>query len=88
MDRIAGLFGGGESAKPVHAEEAGVPPPQAGTSGTHPRPQVVPEVKPEEPAKDTTAEAQPKKRGFWARVFGRDGKKPDQKDQKDKKKDR
>jgi 1A family penicillin-binding protein len=79
MDRIAGLFGG-DSGRPVQAEEAGLPRAQTGTSGAHPPPAPVPEVHHEAPPKDTPkVEEPPKKRGFWARVFGKDGKKQESK---------
>ena len=84
MDRVAGMFGGGDSGKPVRAEDAGLPPTQTGTAGARPSPPPPSEVKTEEPQADK-AEPQ-KKRGFWAKIFGRDNKKPDQKDQKDDKK--
>jgi len=83
MDRIAGVFGGSDSPKPVHPEEAGLPPAQTGTAGTHqPAP---PEVRQEPPTEPNT-DAPPKKRGFWARVFGKGDKKSDQnsKDQTEK----
>ena len=79
MDRIAGLFGGGDPNKPVRADEAGLPTSQTGTTGAHRTLEPVPELRPEEPVKDAAGEAPTKKRGFWARVFGKDGKKPDQK---------
>jgi membrane carboxypeptidase/penicillin-binding protein len=86
MDKIAGLFGAGESiSKPLPAEEAGLPPAQTGTSGAHaPTNATAPVARPAEEAKDTAAET-PKKRGFWSRVFGK-GKKDDKQDQKPKKK--
>jgi penicillin-binding protein 1A len=80
MDRIAGLFGGGDSSKPVPPEEAGLPRGQAGTSGAHQPPAQVPDIHHEEPPKDTqNVDEPPKKRGFWARVFGKDGKKQESK---------
>ncbi len=87
MDRIAGVFGGGDSPKPVRPEDAGLPPARTGTAGTHqPTP---PEVRQEPPPEQNT-DAPPKKRGFWARVFGKGDKKSDQnpkdQDQKDQKK--
>jgi 1A family penicillin-binding protein len=84
MDRIAGLFGAGEStSKPVHAEEAGLPPAQAGTSGA--RPPSAPastEARPADQDKEKVEEA-PKKRGFWGRLFGKGGKKEDSKKKKE-----
>jgi membrane carboxypeptidase/penicillin-binding protein len=79
MDRVAGLFGGGDTNKPVRADEVGLPTGQTGTTGARQSLAPVPELRPEEPTKDAATEAPTKKRGFWARVFGKDGKKPDQK---------
>jgi penicillin-binding protein 1A len=83
MDKLAGLFGAGEpTSRPVHAEEAGVPRGQAGTTGAHP-PSAAgqkAEARGSEESKDEKVEEKPKKRGFWARVFGRDKKKDDRKD--------
>jgi 1A family penicillin-binding protein len=84
MDKIAGLFGAGESIhQPVHAEEAGLPPAQTGTSGARaPTTAHTPDPRPREESSDKAEEA-PKKRGFWARVFGK-GKKDDKDKQDDK----
>jgi 1A family penicillin-binding protein len=77
MDRIAGLFGG--EFKPARVEEAGHPA-QAGTTGVHQSPARAPEVRQEEPPKDSPkVEDPPKKRGFWSRVFGKGGKKEESK---------
>jgi hypothetical protein len=85
MDRIAGMFGG-DSAKPVHSEDAGLPPAQTGTAGAH-QPPATPEVR-QEPPPEPNTEAPPKKRGFWARIFGKGDKKSDQnKDQSPKDQD-
>ena len=82
MDRIAGLFGGGDPGKPVRAEDTGLPTNQTGTTGAHRNPpEPVPELRPEEPAKDAAAEEPQKKRGFWSRIFGK-GKKPEQQKKK------
>ena len=81
MDRIAGAFGAGDSAKPVHAEDTGLPPTQTGTAGSH-QPAPTAEVHREPPPQEPTTEAPQKKRGFWARVFGKGDKKQDQ-DSKD-----
>ena len=90
MDRIAGVFGGGNSPKPVHTEDTGLPPTQTGTTGSHQPPAPAADVHQEPSPQEPTTEAPPKKRGFWARVFGKGDKKPDQnpKDQnpKDQKK--
>ena len=89
MDRVAGLFGAGESSKPVRVDEAALPPAQTGTAGAHPPaahpPAAPPPAHAEEPPKEPETEVQPKKRGFWSRIFGRDGKKQDQKEEEDKK---
>src|SRR3954470_14086222 len=85
MDRVAGMFGGGESSKPVRADEAALPPAQTGTAGAHPVSSPA-ETHAAEAPKDADAEMPAKKRGFWSRVFGRDGnKKQDQKDQEEPK---
>src|SRR3954471_4923504 len=85
MDRVAGMFGGGDSSKPVRADEAALPPVQTGTGGAHP-PSPPAETHAAEAPKDADAEMPAKKRCFWSRVFGRDGnKKQDQKDQEEPK---
>jgi penicillin-binding protein 1A len=88
MDRVAGVFGAGDSPKPVHAEDTGLPPTQTGTAGSHPP--AAPAQVHQEPPQEQNTEAPPKKRGFWARVFGKGDKKPDQnskdQDPKDQKK--
>jgi penicillin-binding protein 1A len=87
MDRIAGLFGAGESVgTPVRAEEAGLPPAQSGTSGARASaPSPAADAHKGEPSKEKVEE-QPKKRGFWARIFGKDGKKEDSNKKEDPKK--
>jgi penicillin-binding protein 1A len=69
MDRLAGLFGGGHHPEaPVAPDQAGLPV-ERGTSGAADRP---PGAAPtEEISGGTAKEEQPKKRGFWARVFGK-----------------
>jgi membrane carboxypeptidase/penicillin-binding protein len=85
MDRVAGMFGGGESSKPVRAEDAALPPAQTGTAGAHPA-SPPPQAHAEEPPKDSAQAEQPqKKRGFWSRLFGKGDKKQDQKDQQEEK---
>jgi penicillin-binding protein 1A len=85
FDRLAGVFGGGDDRKPVPADQAGFPsPPVASTSGS-----TAPAANAPRPGEDPRAEAKPekekeKKRGFWAKVFGK-GKDDNKKD--DKKKD-
>ena len=87
MDRVASLFGAGEE-KPVSADDAGVPARGTATSGVGPAPApaATPHVESPSSRKDPepkNAEAAPKKRGFWGRLFGRDHqpkpKKPDTK---------
>jgi penicillin-binding protein 1A len=69
MDRLAGLFGGGHHPEaPAAPDQAGLPV-ERGTSGTADRP---PGAAPsEEISGGTTKEDSPKKRGFWAKVFGK-----------------
>jgi len=76
MDRLAGIFGGGDDKKAVPAEEAGLP----GLPGLPP---MTGGVIPPPPAKDVRAgdpvaantdgkvEDAPKKRGFWGKLFGK-----------------
>jgi hypothetical protein len=76
MDRLAGLFGGGRPDVPQPPEQSGLPPARTGKTGVS---------EPQAPARDgsvdrttdPTVEEAPKKRGFWARVFGRGGNKSD-----------
>jgi penicillin-binding protein 1A len=93
LDRLAGVFGGGDNDRAVSAEDAGLPVPRpARTSGeaatsapsspspssARPANQPQPQQKVEEPKK---------KRGFWSRIFGRgddDKKKDDKKNEKKK----
>jgi penicillin-binding protein 1A len=84
MDRVAGMFGGGDSSKPVRADETALPPAQTGTTGAH-APAAPPSAHAEEPPKDAEPDAPQKKRGFWSRIFGKGDKKPDQKDQQEQK---
>jgi penicillin-binding protein 1A len=89
MDRIAGLFGAGESVgTPVRADDAGLPPAQSGTSGARAAasaPSPAADAHKGEPPNEKV-EDQPKKRGFWARLFGKDGKKEDSNKKEDPKK--
>jgi penicillin-binding protein 1A len=77
FDRLAGVFGK-EGEHPVSADAAALPPaetPQA-TSGSAPgAPEATENVKAQE-------ETKKKKRGFWARMFGR-GKEKDDKEKED-----
>ena len=66
-DRLAGIFGK-EAGVPVSADDVGLPPPSASTSGTPANPSVASA----EAAKDGKVEEPKKKRGFWGRIFGGD----------------
>jgi 1A family penicillin-binding protein len=76
FERLAGVFGGGDDPKPVSAEQA--PPPSPTITGGV----VTPPSRP--PAEPPRAESKPqekeKKRGFWAKVFGK-GKNDDKKNE-------
>ena len=82
MDRVAGMFGAGEAGKPVRADEVAIPPAETGTAGAHPA-SPPPAVHADDRRDDPKADTPQKKRGFWGRLFGKDGKKDDQDDQKD-----
>jgi penicillin-binding protein 1A len=86
MDRIAGLFGAGDSpGTPVRADEVGLPPAQAGTSGARaPSPAAPSAAAREGDQAKPKAEDAPKKRGFWSRLFGK-GDKDKKEDPKKKK---
>jgi 1A family penicillin-binding protein len=85
MDRVAGMFGAGDSNKPVRADDAAIPPAQTGTAGAHSN-STPPQAHAEEPPKDAAQAEQPqKKRGFWSRIFGKGDKKQDQKEQPEEK---
>jgi 1A family penicillin-binding protein len=69
MDRLAGLFGNGHPQAPVPPDQAGLPPERTGTAGVSDRPAT---ISPGDEVKGGTAtEEAPKKRGFWAKVFGK-----------------
>jgi len=77
LDRLAGVFGGGDDRRPVSAEEIGVPAPMpTRTSGTAasappaPAPKPAAAKKPDPKVEDDKEEPK-KKRGFWSRLFGR-----------------
>jgi penicillin-binding protein 1A len=82
LDRLAGVFGAGDDAKPVSASEVGLPAPApTRTTGTAAAP-AAPAARPSEPpASPKAKEPAQKKRGFWSRLFGRGG---DDKDDKKK----
>jgi penicillin-binding protein 1A len=87
FDRLAGVFGKDSDAPPpVPAAEAGLPaPPAAGTTGVGPAPPAT--ARPEASKEEKVEE--PKKRGFWSKLFGRgkdDPKKDDKKKPDEKKK--
>jgi hypothetical protein len=74
MDRLAGVFGGGDHPETaVKADEAGLPPEHTGTSGASRPVSAVPALGAEEPEKASDADDSPKKRGFWGRLFGKGG---------------
>jgi 1A family penicillin-binding protein len=90
MDRLAGLFGGGHPEAPVPPDQAGLPAERTGTSGVTARPPTAPPNAADEISGGTT-EAPAKKRGFWAKIFGKkdkedDNKKTDSKENNDEKK--
>jgi hypothetical protein len=80
FQRLAGVFGKDSETPPVAADQAGLPaPPAISTSGALP-PAARPGDVPRNEDKDEKVE-QGRKRGFWAKVFGRgkdDKKKPDE----------
>ena len=88
LDRLAGVFGAGQETRPVSAEEVGMPEPRPTSTAGAPAPPAPappaaapPAAKPAPPK----VEEEPKKRGFWSRVFGRGGddkKKDEKKDPK------
>ena len=87
LERLAGVFGAGDSPRPVSAEDVGltVPAPartsgQSATPPTAPRP---PAAKPAVEKDKPKAEESKKKRGFWSRLFGR-GDDDDKKNEKKK----
>ena len=83
MDTLAGIFGRPSNPPPVPAETAGTPAPAAAPAATSGERQPSASV---EKAENTE---QPKKRGFWSRVFGfGGGKKSDDKDEKQKEEER
>jgi penicillin-binding protein 1A len=84
MDRIAGLFGGGHQVPPPAPEQIGLPPARTGTTGVSAPPAAAPAPRVEE-GKAPRVEETPKKRGFWARLFGKGGGKNDKKEDEKKK---
>lgn len=91
IDRLAGLFGGGHPDTPLTPEQIGLPPAATGTTGIFEPPAAAPDLGVEDKDKDNdkkdpSLDGAPKKRGFWARVFGKEGNKSDKKDDEKKKK--
>jgi 1A family penicillin-binding protein len=86
LDRLAGVFGGGDPAHPVSAEDAGGAPPSpartTGESTTPPSAAVRPP--PQTPGQQKVEEPK-KKRGFWGRLFGRGDGQDDKKKEEKKK---
>ena len=66
MDRLAGLFGGGPDQIPIGADQAGLPPGRAGTTGVVAHPTPAPEVH----AEDSNAEPKAERRQEETRVLG------------------
>jgi penicillin-binding protein 1A len=89
LDRLAGVFGAGDDARPVSAEEVGLPAPVPARTSGAPAPPPTPAAKPaaetRKPA-DEKAEEPKKKRGFWGRLFGRGGDDDKKKQEEEKKK--
>jgi penicillin-binding protein 1A len=80
LDRLAGVFGGGDHERPVSAEELGMRVPGTARTSGEPAPPQPPAARPSPPPQTQKVE-EPKKRGFWSRLFGRGGddKKKDEK---------
>ena len=78
LERLAGVFGAGDSPRPVSAEDVGLTvPAPARTSGQSATPPTAPATR-SPAAKPAPEKAKPqeepkKKRGFWSRLFGRGG---------------
>ncbi|MBA2304630.1 MAG: hypothetical protein H0W08_18635, partial [Acidobacteria bacterium] len=86
LDRLAGVFGGGDDSRPVSAEDVGLPAPgPARTTGSVPGSPAAPTARPGEEPASPKAEDPKKKRGFWSRVFKGDKKDDDKDKDKDKK---
>jgi penicillin-binding protein 1A len=87
LDRLAGVFGGGDDSHPVSAEEVGVPAPSpARTTGQATSPPSSSARPPAQPQPQQKVEEPKKKRGFWSRIFGRGDDKDDNKKKDEKKK--
>ncbi|CAN5756580.1 PBP1A family penicillin-binding protein [soil metagenome] len=78
LNRLADALSGDDSPRPVSAEDVGLPPAPASTTGK-PAPPRAPASPAKEPAKAEKKE-EDKGPGFWGRLFGRDDK--DKKDDK------
>ena len=91
LDRLAGVFGGGDDSRPVSAEDVGLPSPVPARTSGQPAPTAPSAARPpaaaKAPAKAEAPDEEPKKkRGFWSRLFGRDDKDKDEKKADDQKK--
>jgi penicillin-binding protein 1A len=87
-ERLAGIFGK-DSGTPVSADQLGLPPPTASTSGAPAA--TAPPTATASPTSTTVTAEKPedpkKKRGFWGRLFGRgDDRKDEEKKQEDERK--
>jgi penicillin-binding protein 1A len=84
LDRLAGVFGGGDEPRPVSAEDVGLQPPRPARTTGEPAPPVPPTARPATPPQPQPKVEEPKKkRGFWSKLFGR-GKDEPKKDEKKK----
>ena len=69
METLAGVFGGESGPPPIPAESTGLPsPPAVPTAGSRPRADAA-QSEPAAPAAENAEE--PRRRGFWGRLFGR-----------------
>jgi penicillin-binding protein 1B len=82
LDALAGVFGKDSGPPPVPAEAAGGPSAPVSTTGAPAS--SAPAPAPAPPAAAAEQQEEPKKRGFWSRVFGL-GKKKDDRKEDDKK---
>ncbi len=85
FDRVIGLFNGGPQPAPAATGQGGLPAPKISDAGTTPDPATV-SAGPQPPPK--TVEQPQKKKGFWARLFGRKDKDEDKKEPEKKEPER
>ena len=72
LDRLAGVFGvNPSSGAPVPADQAGLPAPAPASTSGAPAPPAAANAQPPVAAGVQPEQSKKKKRGFWARVFGR-----------------